>query len=118
MKMVLWVKKYIRKKIGNSTYFFDETGKMKTGAFWIDRKGYLAEADGSIVNCKNSWYYMKSNQKWYYFDENGVYDETADSSMMVALTFDDGPGAHTGELLDTLKQYGAKATFFSSGCEY
>ena len=61
------------KKIGNSTYFFDETGKMKTGAFWIDRKGYLAEADGSIVNCKNSWYYMKSNQKWYYFDENGSF---------------------------------------------
>ncbi len=33
----------------------------------------------------------------------------------VALTFDDGPGAHTGRLLDALKEYDAKATFFVVG---
>ena len=30
----------------------------------------------------------------------------------IALTFDDGPDANTGEILDTLAQYNAKATFF------
>jgi peptidoglycan/xylan/chitin deacetylase (PgdA/CDA1 family) len=33
----------------------------------------------------------------------------------VALTFDDGPGPHTAELLDTLGRYGARATFFPVG---
>ena len=33
----------------------------------------------------------------------------------MALTFDDGPGAHTGRLLDALKEYDAKATFFVVG---
>ncbi|GAB3450733.1 hypothetical protein GCM10027570_25990 [Streptomonospora sediminis] len=33
----------------------------------------------------------------------------------VALTFDDGPGKRTGELLDVLAEHGAPATFFLSG---
>lgn len=30
----------------------------------------------------------------------------------IYLTFDDGPGPYTGQLLDVLKKYGVKATFF------
>ncbi len=33
----------------------------------------------------------------------------------LALTFDDGPGAATGRLLDTLAKHGAHATFFTVG---
>ncbi|WP_157248895.1 polysaccharide deacetylase family protein [Nonomuraea typhae] len=33
----------------------------------------------------------------------------------VALTFDDGPGPHTGRLLDMLRDAGARATFFTVG---
>ncbi len=33
----------------------------------------------------------------------------------VYLTFDDGPGVYTAELLDTLKKYNVKATFFVTG---
>ncbi|MBP6950052.1 MAG: polysaccharide deacetylase family protein [Clostridiaceae bacterium] len=33
----------------------------------------------------------------------------------VAITFDDGPGPHTARLLDALKEYDAKATFFVLG---
>ncbi|KAF5975710.1 polysaccharide deacetylase family [Fusarium coicis] len=33
----------------------------------------------------------------------------------IALTFDDGPFAYTNELLDQLKKYGYKATFFMNG---
>ena len=34
---------------------------------------------------------------------------------VVALTFDDGPGVHTPEILDILKNKGVKATFFMIG---
>lgn len=34
---------------------------------------------------------------------------------IVYLTFDDGPGKYTGELLDILAQYNVKATFFVTG---
>lgn len=33
----------------------------------------------------------------------------------VAITFDDGPGEHTGRLLDALNDYGVKVTFFVQG---
>ncbi|MCL5795375.1 MAG: polysaccharide deacetylase family protein [Patescibacteria group bacterium] len=33
----------------------------------------------------------------------------------IALTFDDGPGVHTPEVLDVLKNHGVKATFFMIG---
>lgn len=33
----------------------------------------------------------------------------------VAITFDDGPGKYTGQLLDALKEYGIKVTFFVQG---
>lgn len=33
----------------------------------------------------------------------------------IYLTYDDGPSAHTGRLLDVLKKYGVKVTFFVKG---
>ncbi|MGK5556865.1 polysaccharide deacetylase family protein [Actinomadura kijaniata] len=36
-------------------------------------------------------------------------------TQCVALTFDDGPGEHTGRLLDDLRREGARATFFLLG---
>lgn len=38
-----------------------------------------------------------------------------DTRKKVYLTFDDGPSTHTGEILDILKEYDAKATFFVNG---
>ena len=37
------------------------------------------------------------------------------NAPMVALTYDDGPSAHTSAILDILGQYGGKATFFVIG---
>lgn len=37
------------------------------------------------------------------------------SSKIVYLTFDDGPSAYTNKLLDILKKYNVKATFFVTG---
>ena len=39
----------------------------------------------------------------------------SNGSRVVYLTFDDGPSSHTPKLLDTLKKYNVKATFFVTG---
>ncbi len=75
--------------IDGTTYSFDENGYMQTG--WIT-KG---------VND-------------YYFNDDGSYDPSQKRPML-ALTFDDGPGEYTDELLDCLEQNNAHATFFMLG---
>jgi len=37
------------------------------------------------------------------------------NQKLVALTFDDGPGTYSDQILDTLEAHGAKATFFLNG---
>ncbi|WP_380284575.1 polysaccharide deacetylase family protein [Kitasatospora purpeofusca] len=44
-----------------------------------------------------------------------VVHATASGGRTIALTFDDGPGPATGQVLDLLAQYGAKATFCMIG---
>ena len=46
-----------------------------------------------------------------YVDRN----KNKSGSKIVYLTFDDGPSKHTGRLLDVLKKYNVKATFFVTG---
>lgn len=41
--------------------------------------------------------------------------EAGTQGKYVALTFDDGPGPNTGKVLDELKKYGFRATFFVNG---
>ena len=51
-------------------------------------------------------------------DEVLTYEEQLDKTMekgKVYLTFDDGPGPYTDELLDVLAEYDVKATFFVIG---
>ncbi len=40
------------------------------------------------------------------------------NGKVIYLTFDDGPGAHTARLLDVLKKYDVKATFFVVNTKY
>lgn len=48
--------------------------------------------------------------------ENHVlYGKIDPNKPMVAITFDDGPGAYTPRLLDVLEKYNARATFFLVG---
>lgn len=42
-------------------------------------------------------------------------DKVDPGKKVVYLTFDDGPGKYTSELLDVLKKYNVKATFFVTG---
>ena len=45
----------------------------------------------------------------------GIVSKAGAENKEVALTFDDGPSSYTGGILDTLKKYDAKATFFTLG---
>jgi peptidoglycan/xylan/chitin deacetylase (PgdA/CDA1 family) len=45
----------------------------------------------------------------------GIVSQAGPENKEVALTFDDGPSSYTGGILDTLKKYDAKATFFTLG---
>lgn len=121
--------------IGGARYFFDPDGIMKTGWLELEDGKYYLEADGRMVT---GWRDMED--KKYYFDQGGkmaagtIYlgltkcvfgEDGALVSMeeskvdpgrpMVALTFDDGPGKRTGELLEVIAQYHAHVTFFMQG---
>ncbi|WP_017624425.1 polysaccharide deacetylase family protein [Nocardiopsis chromatogenes] len=48
-------------------------------------------------------------------DGPGRADLDCDRVPCVALTFDDGPGEHTGRLLDAMDRYNAKGTFYLLG---
>lgn len=47
--------------------------------------------------------------------EETAQEEPEDETVSVYLTFDDGPSTETNEILDILKEYGVKATFFVIG---
>ncbi|MDD6088382.1 MAG: polysaccharide deacetylase family protein [Desulfovibrionaceae bacterium] len=49
------------------------------------------------------------------FISPSVLLETGIRENLCVLTFDDGPGLHTGELLDMLREHGIQATFFIVG---
>ena len=75
--------------IDGVTYSFDENGYIQTG--WVTK-----------------------GVKDYYFNDEGSYDPSQVRPML-ALTFDDGPGQYTDELLDCLEENNAHATFFMLG---
>ena len=49
------------------------------------------------------------------FAKSYCADSVSDSKKQIALTFDDGPGKHTQQLLDGLRERGIKASFFLMG---
>ena len=70
----------------------------------------FAEDGRTLVIAKDELEAYK-NVGWY----ESPKDFPKRNRPMVALTFDDGPGQHTGRILDCLEKHGAKATFFVIG---
>lgn len=122
-------------QLGAIWYCFDEDGVMQKNT-WMDKedgRAYLAE-DGKAAS---GWVDMDGAT--YYFHQSGlmavgkekigtaecVFGEDGKlqskkskidpNKPMMALTFDDGPGERTGEILDMLEKYNAHATFFMLG---
>src|SRR5215470_16129142 len=50
-----------------------------------------------------------------YFQQTNIYSSGLIGTHTLALTFDDGPSAFTGRMLDELAKYNVKATFFVLG---
>lgn len=124
-----------KQSINNATYFFNKDGVMQTGWKKTDDGTYYLGDNGAAVI---GWQTIEDDD--YYFDNRGIMatgevqvglvkctfskkgklkskgDVNIDASKpMVALTFDDGPGERTGELLAQLEKYNAHATFFMQG---
>ena len=120
----------------NALYCFDKKGIMQKSG-WIttdDGKAYLSDDGKALIG------WQTIDGKDYYFDSKGIaatgeiklglekckFSESGEllskekteidpGKPMVALTFDDGPGPRTSEILDQLKKYNAHATFFMLG---
>ena len=88
-----------------TTYYVNGWADIDGNQYHFDSNGYMATGWKAIGG------------KGCYFDDQGVYQPDRNGSMMVALTFDDGPAfdGSTGRILDVLEKYGARATFFMVG---
>lgn len=121
--------------IQSTTHYFNKKGIMQTG--W-QKKGkdryYLAKSGGAVTGWQKigkNTYYFESDGKMVTgetniglslckFDKKGKLVSKKAGSVdpkkpMVALTFDDGPGERTMELLKQFEKYNAHATFFMVG---
>ena len=57
-------------------------------------------------------------QRTVIVDPVGIPDTVIPEDKVIYLTFDDGPGPYTGQLLEILEKYGVKATFFVVDSDY
>ncbi len=122
-------------KIGGGTYAFDKKGVMQTGWQKDDSGKYYMGENGSALigwqEIEGKTYYFAADGKMATgkqkvglteceFNKKGELVSKKESSIdpkkpMVALTFDDGPGKRTNEVLAQLEKYNAHATFFMLG---
>jgi len=58
---------------------------------------------------------LQPEQKFAYFQATNIFHAGLRGTHTVSLTFDDGPNGYTPAVLDALKDYGIKATFFIVG---
>lgn len=86
----------------DGSYYQDGWQEVNSSTYYFNSKGYILTGWQTI------------DDKDCYFDEDGKYDETKQRPM-IALTFDDGPGEYTEELINCLVENNAKATFFMLG---
>lgn len=102
------------RKTEEGNYYYGDDGRMLTSWLELDGEKYCFGADGKMLTGE-----QQVGSKKCVFSEDGklVSEEShIDSTKpMVALTFDDGPGDRTMELLETLEKYDAHATFFMVG---
>ena len=94
----------------NGRWYQNADGTYYTGGFAdIDDVKYSFDANGYM---QTGW--VTRGTQDYYFNDDGSYNAEK-KRPMIALTFDDGPGEYTSELLDCLEENNAHATFFMLG---
>ena len=96
----------------------DENGKWYQNADGTYYAGGFQDISGTKYcfndngNVQTGW--VSKGIKDYYFNEDGSYDPTQKRKLL-CLTFDDGPGQYTDDLLNCLEENNAHATFFMLG---
>ncbi len=103
------------KKRGDDRYYLGNDGAALTGWQDIKKKTYYFERDGKMATGE-----VVVGLSTCKFDKKGQLVSKEDSKIdkdkpMVALTFDDGPGERTLEVLEQLEKYDSHATFFMLG---
>ena len=95
-------------------YYLDETGKISVGWVKIDDEKYFFDPEGRMLTGE-----QRLGGRKCVFAEDGKLESEEGAvdpeKPMIALTFDDGPGPRTMELLAALEEHGARATFFMQG---
>ncbi len=102
-----------KKKDGGKCYL-DPNGAMAVGWMEFDDEMYCFGEDGIMLTGKH----QVGSSKCEFADDGRLVSRESKidpDKPMMALTFDDGPGERTGELLDVLERYNAHATFFMQG---
>ncbi len=80
----------------------------------MTRRAALGLAALAVALALGAWQ-VSAARNWQVLGR--LVSHVATEQPLVALTFDDGPTAHTAEILDLLTQHGAGATFFVTGAE-
>lgn len=102
-----------KKQDGGKSYLTKE-GPAMTG--WMEQEDelYYFNGDGIMLTGKQ----QVGSSKCKFADDGKLISRESNidpNKPMMALTFDDGPGERTGELLAELEKNGAHATFFMQG---
>lgn len=96
----------------------DENGKWYQNFDGTYYAGGMQEIDGVTYSFDDNGYiqtgWVSNGFDDLYFNEDGSFNPDKHKTR-IALTFDDGPGEYTDQLLDCLEENNAHATFFMLG---
>ncbi len=101
--------------LDDGTYYFGDDGAATVGWLELDGETYYFQSSGTMVTGIR---YVDSYHCDFGEDSKLVSKEEVaidPDKPMVALTFDDGPGPRTMEILDKLEECNARCTFFLVG---
>ena len=94
---------------GNKYYINTSYQVEKGRIFTAHGSQYYASDKGIVVTGTT----IKVGKDTYKADSSGVLTkQVPKTGKIIYLTFDDGPGPYTNQLINILNKYGAKATFF------
>lgn len=89
---------------------------------WVQVAGeadkYLAGSYDLIYSVKDSTGNQTQVTRTVVVEPKGIPQAEIPEGRVIFLTFDDGPGPYTKQLLQVLEKYGVKATFFVVGLEH
>ena len=101
----------VAKSQGIGDYTFSNIEEFSKFAVKTDGvEFYFSKND--LFSGKKSFSFKVMNEN---IEDYVVYGKIDPNKPMVAVTFDDGPGAYTDKVLDIMEKYGARCTFFMVG---